>query len=361
MKKIGIYVHIPFCVKKCLYCDFISFASHEGYFEAYKNALIEEIRAARQKSNSQIASIFIGGGTPTILPSSYIEEVMLELSKFNLSESVEITIEANPKTLSLEMLKNLKKMGINRLSIGLQAWQNLLLKTLGRSHSLEDFLRNFQDARSVGFNNISIDLMFALPNQTLEMWQETLEQVISLNPEHVSLYSLIIEEGTHFFDLYDSIDEALDRKMYHLAKKLLEENGYKQYEISNFSKLGLESKHNLLYWEMNDYYGFGLNAHSMLDNTRFSNTSNLKKYINNPTDSKENIITLSEKDIMEESIFLGLRKTSGVDISKYFDIYKDVIEKNIALGLLKMHKNIIFLTEKGMDLANIVMAEFILW
>ena len=360
MKNAGIYIHVPFCVQKCLYCDFISFSEKEEYFSAYRNTLISEIKVARAKNDKEISSVFIGGGTPTTLPSSYIKEIMKEILKFHLAPNLEITIEANPKTLSPDMLKSLKNSGINRLSIGLQAWQDSLLETLGRAHTQKDFIKNYKDARKAGFNNINIDLMFSLPNQTIDMWRETLENVINLNPEHISLYSLIIEEDTPFFELYKDIDENIDREMYYLARDLLKQNGYLQYEISNFSKPGFHSKHNVLYWERGNYYGFGVNSHSMFDNTRYSNTNDLEKYIKLDKFEPENVMKLSEKEIIEETFILGLRMTSGVNIGKYFETYKNVIEKNISLNLLKIENDKIFLTETGMDLANMVMSDFIL-
>ncbi|MDD3571299.1 MAG: radical SAM family heme chaperone HemW, partial [Lachnospiraceae bacterium] len=245
MKQLSIYVHIPFCKKKCLYCDFPSFAGCENIYEDYVNSLVSEISENSYKySEYEISTIFLGGGTPTVLPPKQLGRVLdTILNKYNVINDAELTIEANPGTVNSQIFKELKSMCINRLSFGVQAWQNSLLTSLGRIHDNETFVRNFNEARDVGFKNISCDLMFSLPNQTLSNWEETLEKIMRLSPEHISAYSLIIEEGTPFKEMYEKgmikvTDDVLDREMYYLAKEMLEDKGYNQYEISNFAKHG---------------------------------------------------------------------------------------------------------------------------
>lgn len=375
-KEIGIYVHIPFCQSKCGYCDFTSFADKDNKFASYKDALIKEINNFTKLYEYNIKTIFIGGGTPTVLPSYFIEEILKELYKYNVSNNAEITIESNPGTLDINMLRTLKQMGVNRISMGLQAWQNKLLKVINRSHKIEDFIQNYNNAIKVGFKNINVDLIFALPEAKFKDWVETLKNVTALSPTHISVYSLIVEEGTPFYKLYEQnklklTTEQEDRRMYHFAKKYLSKKGYKQYEISNFCKRNYESKHNNLYWNRESYKGFGLGAHSFLEGVRSNNTTNLNDYIKNSDNYDkitQDIIKLTTKDAMEEFMFLGLRLTDGVSkllFKQEFNIdieevFGSIIQKNLDRNLIAIKNNKIYLTNQGIDISNSVMSDFLL-
>ncbi|WP_250227271.1 radical SAM family heme chaperone HemW [Anaeropeptidivorans aminofermentans] len=375
MKDTGIYIHIPFCLSKCLYCDFTSFRGRDGMYESYKNALLKEIRNTPLLEEYLIKSIFIGGGTPTVLPPRFISEIMEELSKLHIADDAEITIEANPKTLNMDYLRVLKFSGINRLSMGLQSTDNTVLKKIGRIHKYEDFLINYNDALKAGFHNISADIMFGLPGQDIEGFSNTVETISKLGLRHISAYSLIIEEGTPFFDLYeegklDLPEESEERKMYYLLIDTLSSKDYIHYEISNFSKKGFESQHNIRYWERGEYFGFGLSAHSLVENVRYENTEDLSFYIENSSNLKNirtNSHEISEKEAMEEFMFLGLRLIKGIDVEKFkktfgkdiFSVYYGTIHDNIKKGLLLYEANRIFLTAKGLDLSNMVMADFL--
>lgn len=370
---IALYIHVPFCKQKCLYCDFPSFACKDSLMLDYTKALCSEINS---KANYKINSIFIGGGTPTYLTFECLELIKESIAKLNLAENYEFTIEGNPDSFTKEKLEIFKAMGVNRLSIGLQAMQDTLLKKLGRAHNREQFLNSFNTARSLGFTNINIDLMFGLPTQDFTQWKENLEMVVKLNPEHISSYSLIVEEDTPFYKLNEEgklnlPNEDLERKMYEYAIEYLKENGYYQYEISNFSKKGFECKHNLTYWNLNDYVGCGSSAHSFMHNQRYRNVGDIEKYIykiNNNLDVIEEIHENSIEDTMEEFMFMGLRKTEGISIIEFkerfskdiFDVYPKVIEKFIKNNMLLLENNRLFLTSKGMELSNQVMCEFIL-
>lgn len=358
---ISLYIHIPFCKSKCKYCDFLSFPNTE-YINAYKKALLEEINAF-DCENESIKSIFIGGGTPSVIDSGIIAEIMESIGKFNIEKNTEITIEANPGTLTEEKVKEYKKSGINRINMGLQAWQNSMLKKLGRIHTRESFLESYELAQKY-FNNINIDLMFSLPDQSYDMWFETLENVTNLKPQHISAYSLIIEEGTPFYEMDLNLpDEETDRIMYHSAIKFLDEKGYKQYEISNFSKVGYESVHNSVYWERGNYKGFGLGAASLIDNVRYKNTEIMSEYINGVTIAEKEVLTKSEQ--MAEFMFLGLRMTKGVSISEFKRIfdedmllkYKSVINK-YSNYIIVEGDNLRLKTE-GMDISNMIFAEML--
>lgn len=378
LKQLSIYIHIPFCKKKCLYCDFPSFSGCENIYEDYVNSLVSELgENAGEYSEYEIATIFIGGGTPTVLPPKQLGKVLdTVLSKYNVRNDAEITIETNPGTVNAQIFKELKSMYVNRLSFGVQAWQNSLLTSLGRIHDNETFVRNFNEARDVGFKNISCDLMFSLPNQTLSDWEETLEKIMCLNPEHISAYSLIIEEGTPFKEMYENgmfkaIDEVLDREMYYLAKEMLKDKGYNQYEISNFAKSDFESRHNIVYWNTKEYLGFGLGAHSYIHGERFHNTYAMSDYINskgNGVKLRENIEILSKEEKMEEFMFMGLRMTEGISISEFKkrfntdvkDIFKDGMEYLIDQKLLYINNDNLALTDKGIDISNFVFEKFII-
>lgn len=372
---IGLYIHIPFCRQKCLYCDFPSYAGKEDMQEAYVMALESEIRRqGKRYKEKKISSVFFGGGTPTALPISLLQRLMQAVwESWQIMDGAEITTEANPGTLDAEMAEALKAMGFNRLSMGVQAWQNKLLKALGRIHTIEQFQKNFKAVREAGFENVNVDLMFALPNQSMEDWQETVREIAALQPEHISAYSLIMEEGTPFFEQYEKgllelVEEDLDREMYHWAIGYLKKAGYRQYEISNFAKEGKQSRHNRIYWQAEEYLGMGLGAHSYMEGIRFHNTYDLQEYIAaNGQNKKEDVEPITEEDAIEEFMFLGLRLTEGVTFSRFRErfgkelqeIYKEQIAELKQVGLLEADVAGIRLTEKGIDVSNFVFEKFL--
>lgn len=377
MDKISLYIHIPFCAQKCLYCDFPSFARKDHLRKAYIEALNKEIISLREKHNNlEINTIFIGGGTPSVLEADELECLLKEVAKLNMAKDIEYSMECNPGNLTEEKLEVMKKYGVNRISMGLQAKQDNLLKGLGRIHNYKTFKENFLLAKKVGFNNINVDLMFGLPNQRLNEWEETLREIISLEPAHISAYSLIIEEGTAFYNLYENDKlklptEEEERKMYHLAKKILEENGFNQYEISNYAKEGKECRHNLAYWNMDNWIGVGSASASYIDGKRIKNISSVEKYINSINEkgeAVEEIINNSKNDNMEEFMFMGLRKINGIDENEFKkrfsmninDVYGEILNKYIDEGLLIRDSGRIFLSEKGIEISNIIMADFLL-
>ena len=377
MDKISLYIHIPFCAQKCLYCDFPSFARKDHLRKAYIEALNKEIISLREKHNNlEISTIFIGGGTPSVLEANELECLLKEVAKLNMAKDIEYSMECNPGNLTEEKLEVMKKYGVNRISMGLQAKQDNLLKGLGRIHNYKTFKENFLLAKKVGFNNINVDLMFGLPNQRLNEWEETLREIISLEPAHISAYSLIIEEGTAFYNLYENDKlklptEEEERKMYHLAKKILEENGFNQYEISNYAKEGKECRHNLAYWNMDNWIGVGSASASYIDGKRIKNISSVEKYINSINEkgeAVEEIINNSKNDNMEEFMFMGLRKINGIDENEFKkrfsmninDVYGEILNKYIGEGLLIRESGRIFLSEKGIEISNVIMADFLL-
>ena len=383
MKKeeLGIYIHIPFCMQKCLYCDFVSYINKSECVKEYINCMIKEIQSYDFKKYN-ITTIYIGGGTPSFIESDYIKEIINviqnKLEKNDTRwEDIEITIEVNPGTVTLEKLNDYKTVGINRISLGLQATQDRLLKQIGRIHNYKDFLEAYEILKRVGFNNINVDLMIGLPNQSIKDLKESLEKIIKLNPNHISVYSLIIEDGTPISKLLDEEkiklpDEEIERQMYWYVKNKLELNGYNHYEISNFSKKGKESKHNLNCWKQKQYIGIGAAAHSYFKDIRYSNTNNIEEYIKN---IKENNIEknrkIEEKQTIEdkknEFMMLGFRMIEGVNIAdfkaKFVDnplyVYREKIKKLTDEGLIEVDLNNIKLTNKGLDLANVVFEEFI--
>lgn len=379
MKKIGVYIHIPFCKQKCYYCDFISYANKEQYFDKYVQALIAEMSSFLDNNDVEIETIYIGGGTPSIIDAKYIEKVMAKLQEKNaLITAKEITIEVNPGTVTEEKLKTYKKIGINRLSIGLQSTDNNILKTIGRIHSYEDFLNTYKLARNQGFGNINVDFMIGLPNQKISDIKSSLEKITELKPEHISVYSLIVEENTPIEKMLnigklELPDEELERNMYWYVKNVLELNGYKHYEISNFAKEGYESKHNLDCWNQKEYIGFGVAAHSYIDDVRFGNTGSIEEYWKNCENGefeKNRIIDEVEEDVFskeQEFMLIGLRKIDGVFIqdfkNKFGDnpifIFKDELSKLVDEGLVVVDFDSIRLTNKGLDLANLVWEEFV--
>ncbi len=364
-KSLGIYVHIPFCVRKCSYCDFLSGPAERDVQKIYVEKLIEEIEAYGKLLNGRrTETVFFGGGTPSILKGEEIVRIMDKLQKLgNISETAEITIEGNPGTVNEEKLMLWKEAGINRISFGLQSVDNEELKRLGRIHTWEQFLENYKLTRACGFNNINVDLMSALPGQSVDTWRRTMEQVAALEPEHISAYSLIIEEGTPFFDLYADHpellpDEEAEREMYYETKAFLASRGYERYEISNYAKPGYECRHNLSYWERVDYLGLGLGAASLLGNVRKSNQRDLAEYMKGNFEGEREL--LSPKAAMEEYFFLGLRKMKGVDWTPYRQQYQKTVEKLIEKGLLEADGRYIRLTELGIDVSNCVLAEFLI-
>ena len=374
---VGLYIHIPFCRQKCLYCDFPSWAGKEGQMQGYVDALTKEIRKrGTEYTDQQVVSVFFGGGTPTTLTIPMLEQLMQAVfENWNIAEDAEITTEANPGMLDGEMAAALKKMGFNRLSMGVQAWQNRLLKELGRIHTIEVFRENFKAVREAGFTNINTDLMFALPNQTMEDWQETVKNIVAMNPEHISAYSLIIEEGTPFYDRYEKgelkpAEEELDREMYHWAVDYLAEHGYEQYEISNFAKKGRQSRHNRIYWQAEEYLGMGLGSHSYMNGERFHNIYDLQEYIRADGDVsllKEDIERITEEDALAEFMFLGLRLAEGVSFAGFQErfgqgmknIYGSQIEELVKDELLQEDEIGIRLTKRGVDISNYVFEKFL--
>lgn len=377
MDKISLYIHIPFCAQKCLYCDFPSFARKDHLRKAYIEALNKEIISLREKHNNlEINTIFIGGGTPSVLEADELECLLKEVAKLNMAKYIEYSMECNPGNLTEEKLEVMKKYGVNRISMGLQAKQDNLLRGLGRIHNYKTFKENFLLAKKVGFNNINVDLMFGLPNQRLNEWEETLREIISLEPAHISAYSLIIEEGTAFYNLYENDKlklptEEEERKMYHLAKKILEENGFNQYEISNYAKERKECRHNLAYWNMDNWIGVGSAAASYINGKRIKNISSVEEYINSINEkgeAVEEIINNSKNDNIEEFMFMGLRKINGIDENEFKkrfsininDVYGEILNKYIDEGLLIRESGRIFLSEKGIEISNVIMADFLL-
>lgn len=388
MKEVGIYVHIPFCKHKCYYCDFISFADKNSLIEEYIKWLKYEIKEVGQGNRLDyenklddlvlVKTIYIGGGTPSFIESKYITEILKTIKEnFVVDEDAEITMEMNPGTVDENKLKDYYNCGINRLSIGLQETNNALLKEIGRIHTYEDFENTYSLARNVGFKNINVDLMLGLPNQNILDLENSINKILDLDPEHISVYSLILEENTVLKNKVDQgiltlPEDEMERKMYYTVKNMLENNGYIHYEISNFAKKGFESKHNLDCWSQKEYMGFGAAAHSYTNNFRFSNIENIEEYINNFKNNKEedNLIfheKQNRESKMKEYMMLGLRKIEGVNIQQFKNkfvenpifIFRKEIEKLVNEELLEVDGNFIKLTKKGLDLANLVWEEFV--
>lgn len=368
-KELGIYIHIPFCVRKCAYCDFLSAPAGEETRERYVDMLKEEMKACQELSEKyEVSTVFFGGGTPSLLSGDQILELLLELGRyFPLRRETEITVECNPGTLTEEKLSKYREAGVNRLSLGLQSSFDEELRLLGRIHTWEDFRQSFLLARRMGFSNINVDLMSALPGQTRASWEETLGRVLQLSPEHISAYSLIIEEGTPFALQYgegrpregELPTEDEERQMYYDTKRLLEAAGYERYEISNYARPGFSCRHNRNCWERKDYKGFGIGAASLLDNVRYKNAEALSPYLEGRF-SYESVEVLSRREQQEETMFLGLRKMEGVRLTEelnrvYEKVFLDLEEK----GLLERKEGRAFLTERGIDVSNYAMAEFL--
>ena len=380
MDKLGIYVHIPFCAKKCHYCDFVSYENKSDAIESYIQALIEEIKIkSNEFRKNEISTIYIGGGTPSFIDSKYIVKIIKAIEEnYNVDLSkIEVTIEVNPATAIEEKLKVYKECRINRLSIGLQSTSNELLKQIGRIHTYEKFLQTYNLAKVIGFKNINIDLMLALPNQTINQIEESVKEVIKLQPQHISIYSLILEENTKLFYEYETGNlnlpsDDIERKMYWNTKKILEEAGYIHYEISNFAKIGYSSIHNTDCWKQKHYLGFGTAAHSYIDNIRYSNIIELEQYIKNINSGnieKNKIIQeIQNKDTMQkEFMILGLRRIEGINIQEFKNkfvqnpiyLYRNEFNKLVEQDLIMIDENKIKLTNKGIDFANIVWENFV--
>ena len=400
-RELELYIHIPFCARKCAYCDFLSFAAPERVYRDYMDKLMEEI--CGQGPNFQeyrVSTIFVGGGTPSLLPADLIMELFATLHEnFDISLDAEITMEANPGTLTMEKLEVYRQSGVNRLSIGLQSADDKELKYLGRIHSYDSFLKSYQRARQAGFQNINIDLMSALPGQDVHSWKNTLKKVMMLRPEHISAYSLIIEEGTLFYERFgepqgscacgaqtaaevaaraavmtlpDLPDEDTDREMYHLTREMMAAHGYERYEISNYAKKGYECRHNTGYWTGVEYLGLGLGASSYTYGYRYHNTEDLQEYLSlnlyEGGAAARDIEELTLEDKMEEFMFVGLRMMKGVSGSEFLDrfgqnmwnVYGDALKKLEKQGLIEVEAHMFPLTELVTDVSNVVLSEFLL-
>ncbi len=406
-KELELYVHIPFCVKKCAYCDFLSGPAGEEEKTAYTDALLREIEHVKEAYRGyRVSTVFLGGGTPSVLTGEDTARIFHALREgFDIQENAEITMEANPGTVTKEKTALWKKSGINRLSIGLQSADDRELKMLGRIHTYQEFLDTWKTVRRAGFKNINIDLISAIPGQTVQSWERTLCTAAELGPEHLSAYSLIIEEGTPFYDRYaaarnaqDSMmgkewmplpDEDTEREIYRMTEHILKEYGYHRYEISNYAKEGYECRHNLGYWERKEYLGLGLGASSLVREHRFHNTADMETYMRifggnalvpsetasveagkaNPAGkAAEEIEIITEKEQMEEFMFLGLRKTEGISCRKFREnfgkpieeVYGGQIRRFLSLELMKKEGDRLCLTERGFDVSNAVSAEFMM-
>ena len=377
--KIGLYVHVPFCMRKCRYCDFLSFECRdERALSQYADALCREISARYEEWPYKVVnSIYIGGGTPSILAAEDMKRIMDCIhSNFTVDEDSEITIEANPATLDDRKLETYLESGINRISIGVQSFDNSILNLLGRVHDKNDALHAVRIAKKAGFRNVNVDMMFGIPGQTFKMWRDSLRQCIFLRPEHISLYSLQIEEGTPFHKMMENgtlepAADSVDRTMYHDAVDMMVQAGYDHYEISNAALPGFESRHNLKYWSYREYLGLGPGASSFIGGHRFKNISSVLEYLKYikqglPPVKPENVENYTMRDEMGIYVFTGLRKTEGFDIrdfeetfhTEFFDVYDPTILTRMK-GLVEMEGCILHLTEKGLDVSNKVMAEFV--
>lgn len=387
-KEIGLYVHMPFCKQKCYYCDFVSYANKynmvDRYIQCLKKEIIQYANENRIMSKHGlepkyvIKTIYIGGGTPSSIDELYIINILQKIKEnFQIKDDAEITIEVNPGTVNKEKLETYREIGINRLSIGLQAAQDEILKSIGRIHTFKDFENTYKYAREVGFNNINVDLMINLPNQTLDNVKESVKAILNLKPEHISVYSLILEENTKLYEMVKSKQVALEpeeveRQMYWYVKETLEKYKYIQYEISNFAKSGFQSQHNIDCWNQEEYIGVGIAASSFIENKRYSNISNLEEYMDNIESGmpNKNLIldeVLDFESKMNEFMMLGLRTIQGVDIKKFEQKFKinpiikycKILEKLNHEGLIEIDANNIKLSNKGIDLANVVWEEFV--
>lgn len=366
----GLYIHIPFCLQKCSYCDFVSIPCGDALFAPYIGALEREME---QYEGEVVDTVFIGGGTPTVLPAPLLERLLLKINRtFQLAADTEWSVEANPKTLTEEKLSVLKEGGVNRISIGAQSFQNQELRLLGRIHTAQDVYNTMELAKKAGFTNINLDLMSALPGQTFPMLLDSLRQAVSSSPAHISCYSLILEEGTPLAQevtagKYTMPDEDTDRMLYENAVRYLREQGYKQYEISNFAKEGYACRHNLKYWDCMPYIGIGAAAHSFTGAERYQNIDDVREYIRDPI-SRQHVVSLSKEDCISEFMMMGLRKTAGISEAEFAlrfgetldGLYKDCIDRFLEGGFLARENGRLFLTPRGVDVSNSIMCEFLL-
>ncbi len=383
-----LYIHIPFCERKCLYCDFLSAPAPYPVIGEYVDKLIDEIRAQGACfTGRRVTSVFFGGGTPSILEPESFDRIMTALREsFNIDDDAEITVEANPGTVTEEKAGAYVDGGVNRISLGLQSADDHELRRLGRIHTFSEFLKSYQIVRMAGIDNVNVDLISAIPGQTVDSWKKTLKKVLMLKPDHISAYSLIIEEDTPFYDQYGPEaagrplregwlplpDEDTDREMYHLSKEMMAEHGYERYEISNYAKPGKECRHNIGYWTGVDYLGLGLGASSLIMDCRYHNTEKLREYLaldlTEPGVAARDVEELTKKDQIEEFMFLGLRMmkgVSGAEFMRRFDdnlwnVYSDVIPKLEAEGLLTEEPPYLRLTDYGIDVSNQVFEKFLL-
>lgn len=392
-KELELYVHIPFCVRKCAYCDFLSFPSEECERASYVDALLKEIKGQKDKFKDYVVTtVFLGGGTPSLLREDDTARIFHALKEsFDISRNAEITMEVNPGTVTAKKAAAWKLCGVNRLSIGLQSADDEELQMLGRIHTFQEFLDTWKIVREAGFDNVNIDLISAIPGQTLESWEKTLRTAAGLAPEHLSAYSLIIEEGTPFYKMYGEEsgtagaedasnrqlplpDEDTEREIYKITEQILNRYGYHRYEISNYAKEGYECRHNLGYWERKEYLGLGLGASSLVNEQRFRNTADMERYLklfgtdgSKAGEVYEETEVLSAQEQMEEFMFLGLRKMkgiSGTEFEKSFgrtldEVYGDTLDKLQSQGLIERAGDELRLTERGIDVSNYVFAEFL--
>lgn len=363
------YIHIPFCTDKCYYCNFISLVNKNKYEDLYLNELKNEISNELDLLKPCLNTVYIGGGTPSIIDIHYYNKLLsIIYEKATVKENPEITMEVNPGTVDINYLRSIKSLGINRLSIGIQSFNDEILKSLNRKHSRDEAIQAIELARKAGFENISIDLMYGLPGQDLSIWQETLSQTAKLDIEHISAYGLKIEEGTRFFKTLPAIlpAEEINAEMYIKAVEFLTEHGFKHYEISNFAKPDYPSRHNLAYWKNQEYFGFGLGAHGYVNGSRYSNFCNMEKYLENP-DKKEQSHEVSKQEMIEEAIFLVLRLTEGINIDKFkedyginlIENYKEIIQKYVSNGFMQVTQENLKLTIEGILISNTILSDFL--
>lgn len=378
MKKLALYIHIPFCVQKCLYCDFLSMSASQKVQEEYTTALVNELQYWQKRLEGQyvLGSIFMGGGTPTVLAPELLRQIGGVLHTFSWASNMEFTIEANPGTLALEHIPALQYLCVNRVSLGLQSAQERELQQLGRIHTFQGFMESYQLLLDYGFTNINVDLMADIPGQTLESYADTLDRILWLHPKHISSYSLLIEEGTVFYEMNQQgklqiPSEEIDRQMYVMTKERLAAEGYQRYEISNYAQPGWACRHNVTYWQMEEYLGVGLGAASYWNGKRFSNERDLHSYLSQKADSHiAELQILSRQEEMEEYVFLGLRMIQGISPKAYqkrfgvdfYQLYQKILpdlQKNGLLAETENHDRI-YLTDRGIDVSNAVLAEFLL-
>ena len=370
---LSVYVHIPFCVRKCLYCDFLSVAFDGRKEEAYLEALLREISdAAGSYRGKRVKTVYFGGGTPSLIPATHIKRILDRLREvFIFEKDCEISLEINPKTADETGIKTLIGSGVNRFSLGMQSASDAELKALGRVHLNKDLLEAFHLLRRLGAKNINLDIMTGIPFQNMDSLKNTLDQAISLKPEHISAYALIIEPGTPFFEMgrekLDLCDEDMEMEMYEYTADFLEKNGYQRYEISNFSLAGRKCLHNLSYWNCDDYLGFGCSAASRIGNARFTNIKDIDEYIKSPVKNRSEELVLDEEELMSEFFFMGMRKTEGIGENTFrdrfgrgiYDVYGDRLDKHIRHGLIIRDGDRLRFSRRGMDVSNIVLSDFV--